>query len=1055
MLKDSEIKIKSNNLHFDAFICYSRKDKVFANKLKKALEKYKPPKELEVPQRALRVFLDESDMTGTEYYKAISEHLSNSTNLIVICTPDARGSKYVDDEIERFAQLHDAINIIPILLSGMPESEVDTGQDMALAFPESLIKAKEKPLAIEYRGFKASKQKINKGGFEGAWFTLLANLYGISRAEMEQREKNKQAHIRRITTGLVTTIMAALTTLLVIALWQRQTAVKQRNEALSTQSIFLARQSREQSALGRTDLAVKLALEALPLDLANPSRPYVPSAEMALYTAIAQQRFSSILETRGDDLALAKLSANGERVVTVNSGIGQHVRVWDTATAEPIVAHQHQDQSFSNLSISSDDRYLAVSHFQLGRTYSGNFNLDSIESFQNLTQVPVEIHIFDLESGRLLDRIGLEGFAHSHVAFSPYNNQLLASSDDRMVLMDILQIPPAARHPDDLSYFKTDKSMARMRYEHPKGAKVEYTVFDEIGRTTVFINKEGVGLIVDLSGEYAHRYIRDPKAKLVSVKLAPKGNTALALTDQGELLKVDLISGVIIGRITKPEKTKYLAAGFIEGESVIRAISDTGQVTTWQLDSLKQLGSKQWSKDLSISQAFMFNQASIAVICFKEGGAQLWDFNRNENHPLLGKDEAKLVHASANGDASKIVLAADDNIARVLDTKRRTEQTLLSTPEQAAMCAAFSPLGNTVAIGYKGGSIELRDSISHEIIWKKPAAHNKAVHYVNFSPKGDQFLSASEDNTAKVWQVGSDQPRLELTGHSRAVSFAIFSPEGSQVLTVSSDTTSGLWDAATGQRIFTLPLPKKHLDPIHNASVMPKGVFTKDGRYIITVTAGDGHNVYQPAVVWDRKTGRLLHELHHKGAIWGLSLAADDRHAVTTSYDHTAVVWEIATGAKINTYRGHNWTVTKALTYPDMKKMATASNDKMIRIWNYQTAATIHTLEGHTSGIMGFSLSPDGRLLASGDGDGNLHLWDAQAGILIRKFTPSPGVFIHTEFDKTGEKLVAVTHEGSVQLYNLPPSGQELINMALRQYPGKPGMFLNKEQRIRFSLEAR
>ena len=41
---------------FDAFLSYSRKDVEFASKLEKALEAYRPPKDLNAPQRHLKIF---------------------------------------------------------------------------------------------------------------------------------------------------------------------------------------------------------------------------------------------------------------------------------------------------------------------------------------------------------------------------------------------------------------------------------------------------------------------------------------------------------------------------------------------------------------------------------------------------------------------------------------------------------------------------------------------------------------------------------------------------------------------------------------------------------------------------------------------------------------------------------------------------------------------------------------------------------------------------------------------------------------------------------------
>src|SRR5262245_61126328 len=90
---------RSRTYRNDAFISYSRKDREFAQKLEKALENYQPPKGLPLPQRRLEIFRDEEDLTGVEYYRSIEKNLKDSSKLIVICSPNARKSDFVGDEI--------------------------------------------------------------------------------------------------------------------------------------------------------------------------------------------------------------------------------------------------------------------------------------------------------------------------------------------------------------------------------------------------------------------------------------------------------------------------------------------------------------------------------------------------------------------------------------------------------------------------------------------------------------------------------------------------------------------------------------------------------------------------------------------------------------------------------------------------------------------------------------------------------------------------------------------------------------------------------------------
>jgi len=101
----------------DAFISYSRRDKAFGELLEKALEKYRPPEDLPVPQRQLRIFRDEEDFIGTEYHLPLSRHLNGSKKLLVVCSPHARRSVYVNDEIRRFVT-QSAELVVPLLLAG-------------------------------------------------------------------------------------------------------------------------------------------------------------------------------------------------------------------------------------------------------------------------------------------------------------------------------------------------------------------------------------------------------------------------------------------------------------------------------------------------------------------------------------------------------------------------------------------------------------------------------------------------------------------------------------------------------------------------------------------------------------------------------------------------------------------------------------------------------------------------------------------------------------------------------------------------------------------------
>jgi WD40 repeat protein len=215
----------------DAFISYSRKDRAFAVRLQKALENYVPPRDLPLPHRRLDVFRDEEDFTGAEYYQSVDRHLHESGKLIVLCSPAARGSQFVNDEIRRFASAKGPERIIALLVAGIPNNEATPEQSALIAFPDALCEVMEMPLAADYRGFDPGRSRVDRGVYEGSWYTTLANLYDISRSQIEQRERKRRARRRLIAVSTAAASIVVLAGLSFIA-WDRwQEAERQENES--------------------------------------------------------------------------------------------------------------------------------------------------------------------------------------------------------------------------------------------------------------------------------------------------------------------------------------------------------------------------------------------------------------------------------------------------------------------------------------------------------------------------------------------------------------------------------------------------------------------------------------------------------------------------------------------------------------------------------------------------------------------------------------------------------------------------------------------------------
>lgn len=189
---------------FDAFISYNRNDRAFASRLERDVERFAVPKSLRASRRRLKVFRDTDDMTGTDYGKAIRRHLDASRKLIVVCSPNARESNFVNDEINYFIEGHSPEAVVPVMLEGIPNNE--TNDESMYTFPPALQEAMGMPLGIDYRSWQTGA--LSRRKFRDQWYTLLAELLDTSRDQIEQRDLHQKTVRRSLAGGLAAIVLS-------------------------------------------------------------------------------------------------------------------------------------------------------------------------------------------------------------------------------------------------------------------------------------------------------------------------------------------------------------------------------------------------------------------------------------------------------------------------------------------------------------------------------------------------------------------------------------------------------------------------------------------------------------------------------------------------------------------------------------------------------------------------------------------------------------------------------------------------------------------------------
>lgn len=234
----------NNNNKYFAFISYKSEDVEWATWIQHELEHYHLPASFngrtDVPQELRPIFRDVDELSAGNLPEQINDALANSQNLIVICSPEAAKSPWVNQEIETFIALGRTDRIFPFIVEGSSPREF---------FPPVL------------RNLPKDKERlggdISKKGRDAAFVKVVAGMLGVSFDSLWNRYEKEKAEEERK---------------------QRE----QRDKLMISQSRFLAEKSSRLVDEGDSYTARLLALKALPKDLKNPDRPYTQEAEVAL-----------------------------------------------------------------------------------------------------------------------------------------------------------------------------------------------------------------------------------------------------------------------------------------------------------------------------------------------------------------------------------------------------------------------------------------------------------------------------------------------------------------------------------------------------------------------------------------------------------------------------------------------------------------------------------------------------------------------------------------------------------------------------------------------------
>ena len=220
------------SFRYRAFISYAHRDERFSKRLHRRLESYRPPRGAVAggtadetrDVRIKPVFRDQEELASSDSLSfAIKDALDRSEVLIVLCSPTAAKSRWVNEEICYFRRNFPDRKVCPIIVAGDPGADPRVKPDIA-SFPLALLLADPDDPDGPYREPLAADARKQADGFTIAFLKLAAGILGVPFDRLRQRDLRRRQ--QRMVLGLLASTALSIT--LAVMAWRATVA---RNEA--------------------------------------------------------------------------------------------------------------------------------------------------------------------------------------------------------------------------------------------------------------------------------------------------------------------------------------------------------------------------------------------------------------------------------------------------------------------------------------------------------------------------------------------------------------------------------------------------------------------------------------------------------------------------------------------------------------------------------------------------------------------------------------------------------------------------------------------------------
>jgi WD40 repeat protein len=336
-------------------------------------------------------------------------------------------------------------------------------------------------------------------------------------------------------------------------------------------------------------------------------------------------------------------------------------------------------------------------------------------------------------------------------------------------------------------------------------------------------------------------------------------------------------------------------------------------------------------------------------------------------------------------------------------------------------CLAFAPDGKTLALAGADSQVIHRWDVATAKQHRPANGHHGQIYTLDFSPGGSLLATGGgdwhdTDQVIYLWEAATGKCLRRLEGHTGKVYCVRFSPDGKKLISGSErEEVFRLWDATTGKELARFD--RKTNDEGQSLEARVSAVaWSPDGSLV--VSAHDQGML----LLWDVASGKHIRTFKgHEGIVQSVVFSPDGKWLVSGSIDRTVRLWDIETGEETGHYGDAADSVKCVAFSPDGRLLAASIGDYegAIYLWDFKTSRQLGRLAAPKARVYQIAFSPDSKLLAGTGGDNALVVWEVATRQERCRFPGHSSGSLALAFAPDGRKIASGSQDTTVVLWEL------------------------------------